>query len=79
MTAMVFTQNGCGYCEMAKELLKKHDIYYREVNINLIDGAKEELLTKCQRLGFTPKTVPQIWIDNEYIGGYTELKEKLES
>jgi glutaredoxin len=31
------------------------------------------LCVRCEALGVTPKTVPQIFIDGKYIGGYNEL------
>jgi|TARA_R100000742_G_C4201438_1_gene30434 glutaredoxin len=43
---------------------------YEEININENQEAKEKL----KELGF--KTVPQIWLNEEHIGGYVELEKR---
>jgi len=64
----ILTSVTCSYCVAAKNLLKKYEIEYQEVD--LIKGgeqAKQLLLNSGQR------TVPQIFIDEKSIGGFTEL------
>jgi len=68
MRAIIWTKNGCPYCEQAKTELKLRGIDYEERNIQ--DGwTKEQLLEMVPNA----RTVPQIFIDNIYVGGYTEL------
>jgi len=40
---------------------------------------RDELMEKCEAINVIPRTVPQIWIDDEYIGGFQELKNKLDA
>jgi glutaredoxin 3 len=56
----------------AKHLLKTKGIEYEEKNI--AEGYKIQDLLE---LVPNAKTMPQIWLDEEHIGGYRELQEKL--
>jgi glutaredoxin 3 len=72
MKAIVWSKNQCPYCDQAKALLKLKGIDYEERNIN--DGwDREDLLAAVP----TARTVPQIFLGEEYVGGFTELKKKL--
>lgn len=70
----VYTINNCGYCEAAKSLLKMNDLSFKEFNITNDDKARMELVEKTNH-----RTMPQIFIDGEFIGGYVELKKFLEN
>ena len=65
---VIYTQDMCGYCDAAKNEFKARDWPYTSHNIKHEDNknALMELLPEA-------KTVPQIWIENEHIGGYDEL------
>ncbi len=72
MKAIVWSKYHCPYCDQAKALLKQRVIPFEEKKIG--DGyTKEELLEAVP----TARTVPQIFLDGELIGGFTELKQKL--
>jgi len=72
MKAIVWSKYHCSYCDQAKQLLKMKGIEFEERKIG--DGwTKEELLEAVP----TARTVPQIFLDEEYVGGFTELKERL--
>lgn len=72
MKAIVWSKYHCTFCEQAKALLKQKGIPYEERKIG--DGyTREELLEAVP----TARTVPQIFLNDEYVGGYQELKEKL--
>ena len=69
MKAIVWSKYHCPFCDQAKALLKMKGYKIEERNIN--DGyTKEELLEAVP----TARTVPQIFLDDQYIGGFTELK-----
>jgi|TARA_B110000503_G_scaffold122713_1_gene187587 glutaredoxin len=70
MTAIVWSKNQCPYCDQAKALLKMKGIAYEERNIQK-DFSKEQLLEAVP----TARTVPQIFIDDKLIGGFTQLQE----
>jgi len=62
----------CPYCEQAKALLKHKGVEFEERKIG--DGyTKEDLLEAVP----TARTVPQIFLDDKLIGGFTELREHL--
>ena len=64
----MYTTAWCGYCERAKALLKQRGLDYEEIRVD--DQA--DFRARLQELtgGWT---VPQILIDGDPIGGYTEL------
>jgi glutaredoxin len=73
MKAVVWSKYHCPYCDQAKALLKQKDIPFEEKKIG--DGyTKEELLEAVPNA----RTVPQIFLDDKLIGGFTELKKHFE-
>ena len=66
----IYTQNNCGYCVAAKNLLDRKGEKYEEIHLEDNPDAKNKLKQDGLR------TVPQIWLDEEYIGGYVELERK---
>lgn len=70
MKAILWSKYHCPYCDQAKILLKQKGYEIEERKIG--DGyTKEELIEAVP----TARTVPQIFLDEEYIGGFTELKQ----
>lgn len=69
MLALMITKPDCIYCEKAKDLLQEKGVGYLAYLYN------EHPLYIPLMIKAGLKTVPQIWIDNQYIGGYTELVE----
>jgi glutaredoxin len=72
MKAIVWSKDGCPYCVQAKSLLESRSIEYEERNINQ-DWTREQLLEAVP----TARTLPQIFLDEELVGGFTELRKKL--
>jgi len=73
MTAIVWSKDHCPYCVQAKNLLTSQGIDYEERNINE-DYTKEQLLEVVPNA----RTLPQIFIDDKLIGGFTELRQHLQ-
>lgn len=74
MKAIVWSKYQCPYCDQAKALLTQKGIQFEERKIG--DGyTREDLLEAVP----TARTVPQIFLDEELIGGFTELKKRLEN
>ena len=72
MKAIVWSKYHCPYCDQAKALLTSKGIQFEERKIG--DGyTKEELLEAVP----TARSVPQIFLNDEYVGGFNELKTKL--
>ena len=74
MKAIVWSKPQCVFCDKAKSLLSLHDIQYEERNI--AQGWKIQDLSEAAP---NAKTMPQIWLDDEYLGGYYELQKKLDA
>jgi glutaredoxin 3 len=72
MKAIIWSKDICPYCIQAKKLLEFKGIEYEERKIGA-GFTKEELLEEIPMA----RSVPQIIIDDEYVGGYTELKKHL--
>lgn len=70
----VYTINNCGYCEAAKTLLNNKALPFKEININNNNQLKIDLINKTGH-----RTLPQIFIDGAFIGGYNELKQFLKT
>jgi len=64
----IYTTRVCGYCVAAKRLLTSRKVAYTEVDVSN-DNAKREWLVEATGR----RTVPQIFIGAEPIGGYDEL------
>ena len=71
MRAIVWSKDNCPYCVQAKALLTQKGIEFEERKIG-------EGWTKEQLLEAVPdaRTVPQIFLDGELVGGFTELRAK---
>lgn len=69
---VIYSKSKCYYCESAKDLLIKKDIAYREIDITWDKELHSKLLSETQQ-----STVPYIFIQGKFIGGYQDL-EKLE-
>ena len=68
--AIIWSNVGCHFCEMAKSLLKQKGIEYEERNI-ANDWKVQDLLEAVPNA----RTVPQIFVDDKYIGSYDNLVE----
>jgi len=73
MKAVVWSKNACPFCDQAKNLLKLKGIEFEERNINT-DWTREQLLEAVP----DARTVPQIFLDDQLIGGFTELRKHLQ-
>jgi glutaredoxin len=70
MKAIVWSKYNCQHCDQAKALLDQQGIEFEECRIG--DGwTKEELLESVP----TARSVPQIFINDQLIGGFTELQK----
>lgn len=72
MKAIIWSKYQCTFCDQAKALLQQKGIPFEERKIG--DGwSKEELIEAVP----TARSVPQIFLNEEYVGGYNELKQRL--
>jgi len=66
---IIYTSNWCSYCNAAKKLLDDLKLEYQEINIEEKNISRQELLDLAG--GYT---IPQISINDKFIGGYNELQ-----
>jgi glutaredoxin 3 len=64
----VYTWSSCPFCIRAKQFLVQKGVEFEEI---VLDGKDDELQALRERTGF--RTVPQIFIGEEMIGGFTEM------
>lgn len=68
----VYTKDNCTYCDQAKQLLTTKGLPFQALKLGQ-DITREELLAKVP----TARTMPQIFKDDQLIGGFVELKAQL--
>jgi len=64
---IVYSSANCSYCTRAKQLLESKGIEYQEIRIDQDEKAREKMMVEGRR------TVPQIFINDQAIGGYDDL------
>ena len=74
MKAEVYTKNSCPFCVQAKLLLSMKGVEIVKHNFQTDPSKREELFEKAAAINVVPRTAPQIWLDDEYIGGFDQLK-----
>lgn len=73
MRAIVWSKDACPFCVQAKNLLSSRGIEYEERNISAGPWTKEQLLEAVPNA----RTLPQIFLDEQHVGGFNELRAKL--
>jgi len=69
MTKIVmYTKANCPYCDFAKQLLDAKKQTYSEIRVDLDPHQREEMERLSGR-----RTVPQIFINDQAIGGFDDL------
>lgn len=66
---IVYSQPFCGYCSAAKRLLASKGVEFTEIDVMFDPAQRREMM---ERSGGR-RTVPQIFIDGQHIGGYDDL------
>jgi len=67
----VYTTTYCGYCDMAKSLLRRKGVDFEEIDVTGDDEARRRLVERSGGL----RTVPQIFIGDTHVGGFDRLSE----
>lgn len=68
-TIDIYTTNQCPYCKQAKFLLKSKGVDFNELKLDEEPKLREQMITRKSGL----RSVPQIFIDDQHIGGYDDL------
>lgn len=67
---VIYSTPICPYCDRAKALLKRKGITeFKEIDISKSDSLREEMMTKSGGR----RTVPQIFINGQHVGGSDDL------
>jgi glutaredoxin 3 len=64
----IYTTETCIYCDRAKEYLRLRGVRFSEIDVT---GDAEARATLIERSG--RRTVPQIYVGEVHVGGYTDL------
>ncbi len=65
---IIYSKETCPYCVMAKNLLTAKNVPFTEIRVDLDAAKLEEMMRLSNR-----RTVPQIFINDQPIGGYDDL------
>lgn len=65
---LIYSKTYCPFCDRAKALFKSKNVSYEEV---MVDDKPELYSELKQKTGMM--TVPQIFINDQLVGGYTDL------
>lgn len=66
----MYSTSSCPYCQMALRLLAKKGAEVEQIRVDLQPELRDEMTRITGRT-----TVPQIFIGDHHVGGYTELAE----
>ena len=70
-TITVYSGPMCSFCDAAKRLLLRNNLKYTEIDVSTKDNLRDEMTKKANGR----RTIPQIFFNEEHIGGYQELRE----
>lgn len=70
----IYGTSVCKWCKAAVSLAEAQGLKYEYRSID----ENEQFYTELKALKPDVKTVPQIWWDNRYIGGYTDFAQEVE-
>ena len=65
----IYTTMWCPYCARAKSLLEKKGVVYTEISLDEEPRRRDEMIKRAHG----GRTVPQIFIDGEHIGGCDDM------
>lgn len=65
----IYTTTYCGFCARAKEFLRNKGVAFEEVDVTGNDQMRDKLV----EMSGGRKTVPQIFIAGQAIGGYSDM------
>ncbi|KTD50293.1 glutaredoxin [Legionella quinlivanii] len=65
---IMYSTSYCPYCVRAKQLLDSKKVSYQEIRVDEEPGKRDEMIARSGR-----RTVPQIFINGQHIGGCDDL------
>ncbi|MDA3934830.1 MAG: glutaredoxin 3 [Gammaproteobacteria bacterium] len=70
MNIVIYSKEYCPYCRMTKQLLNSKGVDYELIDIEGNAELRQRMIERSGR-----KTVPQIFIGDQHIGGFDDLNE----
>jgi glutaredoxin 3 len=64
----MYSTSWCGFCAMARRLLEQKGQAWEEIDVDAEAGRREEMMERSGR-----RSVPQIWIGDQHVGGFDDL------
>ncbi|MGI9290488.1 MAG: glutaredoxin 3 [Gammaproteobacteria bacterium] len=64
----MYTTQWCGYCAAARELLRSKGVKFEDIDVDADQALRQEMTEKSGG-----STVPQVFINNKPVGGYTDI------
>lgn len=71
---VIYSKVPCPYCVRAKDFFNQRNIPFKEIDLT---GQYEEMDKLKARTGHM--TFPQIFVNDDFVGGYSDLLEKIEA
>ena len=68
MKVEIYSKSNCPYCDMAKDFFNSKDIVFTSYNAENVD-----IFNELMERNPNARTMPQIFINNKLVGGYTDL------
>lgn len=65
----IYTAQMCGYCHRALRLLDSKGVAYEQIDVSMSSMLRDEMRSRSGG----SRTVPQIFIDDDHIGGSDDL------
>ena len=72
---LMYTKNGCSYCEKAKKALSNLNASYKSIEVKEAD--REKLYAKIDKSTGSYRSFPIIFKEKKFIGGFSELEKLL--
>lgn len=66
---IIYSTPACGYCRMAKDFFKEHNVDYIDYDVSIDDAKRREMIDRSGQMG-----VPVIDIGGELTVGFDEQK-----
>ncbi|QCG76062.1 Glutaredoxin 1 [Pseudomonas phage vB_PaeM_MIJ3] len=73
MKVEIYGKENCPHCKNAVQLCEMRGLEYYYYDVSDQETGMELITELTNRIGTRPKSVPQIFIDNQHVGGYTQF------
>jgi glutaredoxin 3 len=66
---VIYTRNYCFYCDAAKDLLRRKNVSFTEINVSANPSQRGEMIQRANGRA----TVPQIFVGSTHVGGCDDI------